>query len=289
MADSDQSTQRFAASSNGVSVALYDFGGTGEPLLISHATGFHARTYLPLLPVLTQRFHVWAFDFRGHGGSSAPSDGVFGWDGVADDVLAAIDEIGAPSVFAFGHSMGGAALLGAEVKRPGTIARAYLYEPIVLPAGVFDHDENPLAAVSRRRREVFPSKADALMRYATRAPLSGIRADALAAYVTHGFDDGVYDGQPGTRLACRAENEARTFEMTHEPNWESVLAAKTPVAIAIGHLEPEAQGPAALGPSLADTLPTARLIRYENLRHFGPLQDPDGIAADVVAFLGEGR
>ena len=31
--------------------------------------------------------------------------------------------------------MGGAALLRAEVREPGTIRRAYLYEPIVLPAG----------------------------------------------------------------------------------------------------------------------------------------------------------
>jgi len=62
-------------SSGGVAVALHDLGGTGAPLLVCHATGFHGRMYAPLARRLTARFHVFALDFRGHGASTVPDDG----------------------------------------------------------------------------------------------------------------------------------------------------------------------------------------------------------------------
>ena len=42
-------------SSGGVAVALHDLGGTGAPLLVCHATGFHGRMYAPLARLLTER------------------------------------------------------------------------------------------------------------------------------------------------------------------------------------------------------------------------------------------
>ena len=42
---------------------------------------------------------------------------------------------------------------------------------------------------ARRRRANFPSRADALHRYASRPPLNELRADSLFSYVEHGFRD----------------------------------------------------------------------------------------------------
>ena len=119
-------------SADGVEIAAYEFGGTGPPLVLAHATGFCATMYRPLGLELVDRFRVVALDFRGHGRSARPENADFGWDRMADDVLAVLERIGEPAA-GFGHSMGGAALLLAEERRPGTLHGMFLFEPIVFP------------------------------------------------------------------------------------------------------------------------------------------------------------
>jgi pimeloyl-ACP methyl ester carboxylesterase len=200
---------------------------------------------------------------------------------MADDVLACADALGVSGVHAFGHSMGGTAALLAERRRPGLIASAYFFEPIFIPAewttGVH---ENHMEIAARRRREVFPSRAEALYRYASKTVLGReLRADSLAAYVEHGFDD-LPEG--GVRLACRAEHEARTFAAEDKMTFELLDRIEVPAVIGIGHLTPS-PGPADGARLVAERLPHARLVEYDFLGHFGPLQDPERIAADVAA------
>lgn len=99
-------------------------------------------------------------DFRGHGDSVVPDGITYDWPGMADDVLAVIDGLGLSTpVAAVGHSMGGCSIVLAELARPGTIAAAWLFEPILIPSGGGEHfaadGPNPLAESARRRREVF--------------------------------------------------------------------------------------------------------------------------------------
>ena len=275
---------------DGVSIAVHDLGGSGEPLLLLHATGFCARVYEPLVAHLVRRHHVWGVDLRGHGWSSAPANGNFDWFTSAGDVLAAVDAIGLTEVVAFGHSLGGAMVLLAELARPGLVRAAYVFEPIVWPTG-FAHPggENPLATVARRRREVFASRAEALERYAARPPLGMLRADCLAAYVQHGFAD-LPDGT--VQLRCRGESEAATFNAETRVTIDRVVAVGSQVTLAVGGRRPPPSqpgpegGPAALAPAIVASLPGARLLEYPTLGHFGPLQDPETIATDLLAAVG---
>ncbi len=270
-------------SSDGVELALHDLGGEGPQLLIAHATGFCAGVYRPMVPVLGTRFHVWALDFRGHGASTLPdAGGALSWTGMADDVLAVVDHLGGAPVHGIGHSMGGACLMAAERRRPGTIRAALLFEPIIIP----DHwektpGENPLAASARRRRPSFPSRLEALGRYASRPPLSAFRADVLAAYVEHGFVDAP-DGS--VTLACAPETEAQTFEATGKPTITQMHDVPVPTLVAYGTHDPF-PGPGDFAPLVAAALPNGTERAYPHLGHFGPLQDPDTIADDALEFL----
>jgi pimeloyl-ACP methyl ester carboxylesterase len=266
----------------GVRVALHDLGGAGEPLVICHATGFCARAYEPLAAELAGRFRLWGVDLRGHGDAGVPDSGDFAWELLAADLLAVIDHLGLPRVRAFGHSVGGATVLLAARARPGVIAAAYLFEPIVWPRG-FDHPGgiNPMAGLARRRREEFPSRADALARYASRPPLGLLRADALWAYVEHGLAE--LDGA-GVRLKCRAESEARTFEAETAVTLDLFEDLDLVATVAVGQ-RGRGGGPAALAPQLVSGLRDGRLVTYDHLGHFGPLQDPETVAADVIAAL----
>jgi pimeloyl-ACP methyl ester carboxylesterase len=276
----------FATSSSGVRVAVHDLGGRGEPLILCHATGFCGLAYGPLAASLADHFRLWAVDLRGHGDSSAPADGDFDWSGMADDLLAAVDRLGLDRVTAFGHSLGGATLLLAELARPGLLEAAYLYEPIVWPVG-FAHPggSNPMAGPARRRREVFGSRAEALARYAGRPPLGLLRADALCAYVEHGFTD-LPDGT--VRLKCRADYEAATFEAETAVTVDRFSGLAPPLTVAVGRRGGD-EGPGRLAAGLVEVLGQGRLVGYDHLGHFGPLQDPETIAADVMAALAGGR
>src|SRR5271163_3617771 len=105
-------------SSDGVRIALHDFGGprggaASPVLLFSHATGFHGRVWEPMASFLRDEFRCVSLDLRGHGMSElAPGTGL-AWSGMADDVLAALDSPPFPRgpLHGVGHSMGGAALL----------------------------------------------------------------------------------------------------------------------------------------------------------------------------------
>jgi len=266
-------------STDHVTLAVHHLGGTGAPLLLAHATGFCAYAYKPLAAGLHDHFDVWALDFRGHGDSTSPRNRNFSWDAMASDALAAIEAVADGPLLAFGHSMGGAALLLAELSRPGVLRGVYLYEPIVFPSDWVPPGQSPMAASARRRRRSFASKAEALRRYAGRPPLGTLRADALAAYVEHGFAD-LPDGT--VELKCAPEDEAATFASEAKMSVDRLDGLALPTVVAVGGRAGDPD-PAAFGPPIVAAMPRARLVEYPHLGHFGPLQDPDTIAEEILA------
>ena len=137
-----------------------------------------------------------------------------------------------------------------------------------------------MSGPARKRRSTFPTKRAAYERYASRPPLDVLRPDALAAYVEHGFVD---DGDGGVTLACRPEHEARTFEADDNVTVDQLSGLELRVVIGVGARERDG-GPADLAPGVAAAVAGSRLVEYD-LGHFGPLEDPDRIAADIVSSL----
>jgi pimeloyl-ACP methyl ester carboxylesterase len=274
-------------------------GATATPspptLLAVHATGFHGRVWSPFARHLPWR--CWAPDLRGHGASPLPPSSAadiaqdqapVDWERFADDVLAVADDLigtgdaEAGHLLGAGHSMGGAALLLAEARRPGTFAALYVFEPIVFPPGVSgDGPASSLARGARRRRRQFGSRSEARANYAAKAPLDALDPDALDAYVAGGF---VADEDGSVILACEPEIEAAVFEQGFRHRaFERLGAVRCPVTVACGRPDP---GPARLAPAVAAGLPNAELVTHGRLGHFGPLEDPAAIAADCIVHLG---
>jgi pimeloyl-ACP methyl ester carboxylesterase len=274
---------RHVPAPDGVPLALHEHGGQGRPTLFCHATGLHGAVWEPLSAALGPDLERWAVDFRAHGASVVPPGEPLPWSALGDDVLAVVDALGAApgQVLGVGHSMGGAALLMAEQHRPGTFAGLWLFEPITPPPATAQSmaGGNRLADGAERRRPSFPSLAHALENYASKPPLGVARADALHAYVRHGFVTGE-DG--AVHLACRPADEAQVFRGGGaHPTFERLGEVGCPVRIVCGA---DDGGPAAFAPAIAAALPLGELERHDHLGHFGPLEAPAELGASVRAF-----
>jgi pimeloyl-ACP methyl ester carboxylesterase len=272
---------RSVVSAEGLSIAIHDPIGAGSDILFAHATGFHGLVWRPLARLLAADHRCWAFDFRGHGASIAPDDYSFDWNAFGVDVQSVVDALSLDRPIGIGHSKGATALLMAEIARPGMFRGLYLFEPITFPEGFRpEGGPSPMVVAARRRRPSFASRYEAYKNYASKPPLSVFHPDALRAYVDHGFIDGL-DGL--VHLACQPEHEARIFEMgAAHHTFERLGEVTCPVVVGCGAVG-ETPGPAMVAPLVADALPNGRLEQFDDLDHFGPLEDPARFAERIAA------
>ncbi len=130
--------------SDGARLAVYEAGGarSAPALLVGHANGLAAGSYGPWLRDLARDFRVFAFDARGHGGSTwpeGPLETVFSVDRFADDlaeIVAALRaRLGADALLHYaGHSLAAAAavrLAARGIELP--LERVTLFEPPIFP------------------------------------------------------------------------------------------------------------------------------------------------------------
>ena len=271
-------------SSDHVNVAVHEFGGTGRPLLLSHATGFHGYCYLPIADRLSDGFSTYALDYRGHGDTARPDDWQVDWDRYGDDALAAARAVApAGGLIGFGHSMGGAGLLMAAHRDPGLFDVIVAFEPIVFPPRDVDpHDgtENNgtiLSRGARKRRASFESFDAAIANYSSKPPMMAFDPDVLRLYVGHGFRS----APEGIRLKCDPEHEARTFDMGGaHTTWAELPDIDTRVIIVSGRVDEF--GPAAIAREIAEALPNATYVEHDEWNHFTPFIDPAAMATIIA-------
>ncbi|MGB3734881.1 MAG: alpha/beta hydrolase [Ilumatobacter sp.] len=266
-------------SSDHVSVAIHELGGTGRPLLLAHATGFHGYCYLPIADHLSDRFTSYALDYRGHGDTPRPDDRAVDWDRYGDDALAAARAI-APDggLVGFGHSMGATGLLMAAHRDPDLFDLIIAFEPIVFPTDVDRSGDGPTPMIegARRRRPSFDSFEAAVENYSSKPPMQMFAPDIVRLYVGHGFRP----APEGVRLKCDPEHEARTFETgASHSTWDLLPEITTRVVIVAGG---DQMGPAEVAPKVAERLANSLYVEQPDSNHFGPFIDPAG-TADLIA------
>ena len=196
------------SSTSGVELAVHDLGGDGPDVVMVHANGLHGLVWSVVAERL-RAVHCWSVDLRAHGDSELPSDVDLDWGGFTDDVLAVVDGLDLEHPFGVGHSLGGAALVMAEIRRPGTFRGLWCYEPVVMPPDMITDGpvpDNPLSAGARRRRARFSSADEAIANFAAKPPFQALDPRALELYVEHGFS---VEADGSVRLKCDARTRSR--------------------------------------------------------------------------------
>lgn len=107
------------------SIAVYDTGSEGVPLLL--ITGFigAASFWDPFIAALPTNQRALSYDQRGSEASGA-YDKPLDMEQLADDALAVIRQLNLPAVHVVGHSMGACAAWIMAAKEPAAIRSAYV-------------------------------------------------------------------------------------------------------------------------------------------------------------------
>ena len=190
-----------------MSLTRYEWGDPGLPALVClHGVTSHGRHFAKLAERLAGRFHVIAFDLRGHGGSSWEPP----WNlerHVADAFEAAPEE----GCAWLGHSFGGRIAYEAAAAAPERVERLVLLDPAIrLPPHV-----GLAAAENARRDRSYVSFAEGIdRRYEESALTTAPRELVEEELRIHLLQD---DDGRWRYLYCQSTVVAAYGEMTRQP------------------------------------------------------------------------
>jgi pimeloyl-ACP methyl ester carboxylesterase len=80
------------------------------------------------MPGFTMRWHTFALDFRGHGGSDHVPNG-YHWEAYAQDIISFLKEKVKEPVFLLGHSLGAMVAIEIAAKAPELVRAVMLEDP----------------------------------------------------------------------------------------------------------------------------------------------------------------
>ena len=271
-------------SATGARLCYFEWGDpAAPPILLIHATGFHARCWDETIRSLPDDLRVIAVDMRGHGRSEKTGP-MPDWTVPAKDIGELVAHLNIKDAIGAGHSMGGHTLVQIAAARPGTFQRLVLIDPVMMTPEIYASPppwpkgvEHPVA----RRRNSWASWWEMFDTFKTRHPYSLWREAVLADYCRYGLlpkangagfelacppvvEASIYMGSTGTDIYALAEtidvpvvvlrakmrdpNAARDFtDFAASPTWEGV----------------------------AGTFPNGRDVYLPDLTHFIPMQEPE--------------
>lgn len=272
-------TQRIQTRS-GIYINVWDHGGEGPILVLSHCTGTHGRIWDPLVPALLKHFHVYAWDTRGHGDSDKPDDlDQYTWRLSGEDVVDVYNALSFPGdVRAIGHSAGASHLCYAELMQPGIVSKALLIDPIIYPP-MNDAPDNPLVAAAAKRRRYFDSKQAAYDHYASKPPLNAWTPETLSAYVEYGFNE-LPDGR--VELKCLPEIESAVYARGGS---NDIFDRLNEIAFEITLVTSDNSNVRPMALLQKDQFPNPEFVDLQGPSHFIPQEVPKDIVCLALAHL----
>lgn len=181
----------------------------------------------------------------------------------------------APPIVGVGHSMGGAALVMAELLSPNTFAALVLIEPMIFPPP-YQRNEGELSRGVRKRKPAFESRQAARDNFASKPPFDTWHPAALDGYL----ECGLIDSEAGVILACTPEAESDIYEgATAHGAWARAGEIDVPTLIMAGS-DSDAFS-AEYARTLANQFRRAGSEIVARANHFLPMEHPAVIARRI--------
>ncbi len=254
----------------------------GDPIVLLHATGFHARCWDKIIHQLPNNTPIFAIDALCHGKSDS-IDPPYHWHRFAEYTEELIAELGITNITIVGHSFGGhiATLLASS--KPERFKQLLLLDPVI---GNPEHMKlwqsatqinNPVA----KRRNQWSSPNELKEKLGRKSPFNQWDKDVLKDYCEFGLTK----ANEGYKLACPPACEAAIYGIVGGDETHAKLAdIQTPTFIVRARNRTAEDAPMDFRPSptwdkLVNQLPNAKEIHCTERSHFFPMEDPDFVAS----------
>ena len=279
---------------NGVELAYFEWRpelrGREAPILLAHATGFHARILDQMIRHLGERYII-SVDQRGHGRSQKTE--ITHWEVFGRDLAAFVRELDLRDVLGVGHSMGGHAMTEAAAAHPDRFRRLVLIDPVIASPGDYRDGGWMISSLggqnhpTAKRKNHFASIDEMFERFRDRKPYACFDPSALRDHCQYGLLPAP-DGD-GYILACPPEIEASIY-MTSRTNaavYASIRAIELPVLILRAKRPPLDRDvmdftSSPTWPELVHEFQDGREIHLAEHTHFLPMEAPELVARYVL-------
>ncbi len=246
--------------------------GDGKALLLSSGLGGAAHYWTPNLAALAARYRVITYDQSGTGASPANLPDGYAMTDMASEVAELLDSLDVTQCHFVGHALGG--LIGLQL----AVARPELVDRMVLVNAWAKTHPHTLRCFAARKALLANTGVAA---YVAAQPLFLYPPDWMAsrpAWLAEQDAAGVAHF-PGTDTVLRRIGAIEAFDLSDRiaaiPHKVCALAARDDMLV-----------PSGCSVSLAEALPNAELILFEQGGHACNVTDPDRFNAAVLGFLG---
>jgi pimeloyl-ACP methyl ester carboxylesterase len=233
---------------NGIKLWYAEFG-KGSPVVLLHGGLANSNYWGLLVPELARNHRVIVVDSRGHGRSTRDTR-PYGYDLMADDVVALLDYLKIEKAAVVGWSDGGILGIDLALRHPARVSSVFAFAANTDTSGVVDGvEKNP----------------------------------TFAAYIERAGHE--YEKLSATPKEYDAFVDQISKMWATQPNWtaEQLKAIKTPVVVVDGDHDEAIKRPHT--EQIAAQIPGAGLLILPNTSHFSFLQDPAQFAWNVEHFL----
>jgi pimeloyl-ACP methyl ester carboxylesterase len=265
-------------------IAYLDYGGSGPPLVLLHATGFLPWLWHPIARQLAVKHRVIVpvlYDHR----PSDPYRGGLAWMQLAEDLKRLCGELAMERSILVGHSMGAAVATLAHAVLGLPVAKLVLIEPIFLPSGLYGInitvDQHPLAARAVKRRNQWRDREEARRDFKSKPFFQTWDPEVLELYVQHGLSE---DDGGALRLSCPPLQEAALFiGGSHFDPWPVLPSVACPTLVVEG--EKSENRPWINLRKVSELIPQGHYAMVAGVGHLVPMEKPLETSRLIEAFL----
>jgi 2-(acetamidomethylene)succinate hydrolase len=250
-----------------IDLNLVEYGDRGPTVILIHGIGSDHTSWWPVIDPLAERFHLIAYDQRGHGRSAKPDQGYLIPD-YARDLAALIETLDLDEFAVVGHSLGGMVTLVWATRHPRQARRIVIEDsPLRKAENVEELFDGWIALASS-------SVADAAAQYAKDYP-NWSQEDCVrrAQMIT------------STNLAVFRELRAANLQPGGQDRIAPLSAIESPALLVHGDLETGGMVVPEDAARFAVTLPKAQVVRIPGGSHSLHRDHVEPFLGAVVPFL----
>ena len=238
----------------------------GEALLFIHGWPDSRFSYSRVLPLLPAAYRAFALDQRGFGDSERPAGG-YTIDGLAGDVSAFLDAVGVARATLVGHSLGSFVARRVADLYPARVSRLALIGSAVSPVN-----------------EVMLEVQEAMRGLDDPLPPAFVR-EFQASTIHVPVPESFFEGLVAESLKAPARVWREVFDGLLASDDAAALGRITAPTLLLWGDEDALFSGREEQERLAAAIPDARLVVYPDTGHSPNWERPEGVAADLDAFI----